>query len=243
MTDPAAHAAHTAHASRGVEPVRLTLASASPARRDVLRRAGIEPVIVVSHVDEQALLPRSGGGLTPADSALLLARAKCETVAADPACVGTVVLGCDSVLELSGVAYGKPDTPAVATERWRQMSGSSGVLHTGHWVVDCRAATNSARDLPAEPDAVHPGLGLVVSTTIRFAELTEAEIDWYVATGEPLGCAGGFTIDGIGGPFIRGLDGDHLNVIGLSLHGLRGLLAAREIPWQALCIRKEGLTR
>ncbi len=207
--------------ARGTERVRLTLASASPARREVLRRAGIDPEVVVSDVDEEAVVAAAGDGLTPADAALLLGRAKCEAVAADPGREGTLVLGCDSVFEMAGAAYGKPGSPAVAAERWQRMSGSSGVLHTGHWLIDRRSHAAEGR-------------GCVVSTELEFAEVTDAEIQAYVATGEPLGCAGGFTIDGIGGAFVRRIAGDHLNVIGLSLPALRTLLADIAIPWPSL---------
>ncbi|KQR12350.1 nucleoside triphosphate pyrophosphatase [Cellulomonas sp. Leaf334] len=197
---------------------RLLLASASPARRATLLAAGIEPLVAVSGVDEEAVLAAAGerfGTLEPADAVLLLAQAKVEDVSRNlPADLqdadDLLLLGCDSMLELDGGIYGKPTDAAQATERWRLMRGSSGVLHTGHWLMD-------ERDVPAM-------LGATSSTTVRFADLSDAEIDAYVATGEPLAVAGAFTIDGLGGPFVERIEGDHHGVVGLSLPLLRELL-------------------
>ena len=204
----------------------LLLASASPARLSTLRAAGIEPVVRVSGVDEDAVLARAsataGAPLEPADAVLALARAKADAVATsldadEPDAHGValpddlVVLGCDSLLELDGEALGKPADAADATRRWRRMRGRSGVLHTGHWLVDTR-------------DGATGSTGATASTLVHFADLSDAEIDAYVATGEPLAVAGAFTIDGIGGPFVAGLEGDHHTVVGLSLPLLRELL-------------------
>lgn len=221
----------------------LLLASASPARLSTLRSAGIEPVVRVSGVDEDAVLEQAtasaGAPLHPADAVLALARAKADAVVAslgagseadgDDGMVGDtgarrldahgaplpddlVVLGCDSLLELDGEPLGKPTGPADAVERWRRMRGRSGVLHTGHWLVDTR-------------DGATGSTGATASTLVHFADLSDAEIDAYVATGEPLAVAGAFTIDGLGGPFVTGLEGDHHTVVGLSLPLLRDLLA------------------
>jgi septum formation protein len=203
-------------------PPRLLLASASAARLRLLRSAGIEPLIKPSDVDEGAVVravSAEQGTLSPADEALVLARAKAEAVAA--AVSGLVVLGCDSVLELDGVAHGKPAGPEEAAHRWRRMRGRHGVLHTGHWVIDRRA-----------PDS--PNRGGVASTIVHFAAITDAEIDAYVATGEPLAVAGAFTIEGLGGAFIDRIDGDPANVIGLSLPLLRRLLAELSVSWPDL---------
>lgn len=201
--------------------IRFVLASSSPARLATLRTAGVDPQVVVTGVDEDAVLAAAveeRGKLTPAESALLLARAKAESVRAE----GTLVLGCDSVLELDGQAYGKPADAAEAVDRWRAMRGRSGVLHTGHWLVDNRATTGSR------------STGDVASTTVHFADITDEEIEAYVATGEPLRVAGAFTIDGLGGPFVTGVEGDHHAVVGLSLPLLRVLLAEYGIGWHSL---------
>jgi septum formation protein len=201
--------------------IRFVLASSSPARLATLRTAGIEPRVVVSGVDEDAVLAAAveeHGKLTPAESALVLARAKAEAVRDE----GTLVLGCDSVLELDGQAYGKPADTAEAVDRWHAMRGRSGVLHTGHWLVDSRASTGSK------------STGDVASTTVHFADVTDEEIEAYVATGEPLQVAGAFTIDGLGGPFVTGVEGDHHAVVGLSLPLLRVLLVDFGIRWHEL---------
>ena len=203
-----------------VPTVQLVLASASPARRSTLRAAGIEPVVVVSEVDEDLTVAEATdryGPLEPADIALLLARAKAEDVAARVD-AGVVVLGCDSVLELDGEVHGKPGDAAEAVARWRRMRGRSGVLHTGHWLIDERGSGG-------------PTLGATASTTVHFAKLSDEEIEAYVATGEPLTVAGAFTIDGLGGAFVTSVEGDHHNVVGLSLPLLRDLLADAGIEW------------
>jgi septum formation protein len=203
-----------------VPPVQLVLASASPARRSTLRAAGIEPAVVVSGVDEDLAVAEATdryGPLEPADIALLLARAKAEDVAVrlDD---GAVVLGCDSVLEFDGEVHGKPGNAEEAISRWRRMRGRSGVLHTGHWLIDERATGGAT-------------LGATASTTVHFATLSDEEIEAYVATGEPLTVAGAFTIDGLGGAFVTAVEGDHHNVVGLSLPLLRDLLADAGIEW------------
>ena len=193
--------------------MRLVLASASPARLATLRSAGIEPDVEVSDVDEHALL-RDTPDAGPADQVLLLARAKARDVAARLA-PGALVVGCDSMLELDGEVHGKPSDAAEAVSRWRRMRGRSGVLHTGHWLIDTREGY--AADAPQTGDSS--------ATTVHFAQLSDTEIDAYVATGEPLAVAGAFTIDGRGGSFVRGIEGDHHGVVGLSLPLLRTLLA------------------
>jgi len=204
--------------------VHLVLASASPARRATLRAVGIEPTVLVSDVDEVAAVSDAAdrhGQLEPADVALLLARAKCEAVAAE-LMTSAVVLGCDSVLELGGEAHGKPRDAAEATERWRRMRGRAGTLHTGHWLRDER---------PAAEGGTSGTLGATASTTVFFADLSDDEIDAYVASGEPLRVAGAFTVDGLGGAFVERIEGDHHNVVGLSLPLLRELLAEIGIGW------------
>lgn len=191
---------------------RLVLASASPARLATLRAAGVDPLVRVSGVDEEAVT-----GLSPAALALRLAELKSAAVAAHPDLPpGSLVLGCDSVLELAGRAWGKPGSAQEATSRWRAMRGSSGVLHTGHCLHD--------RDGDLRCSAT-------ASTRVHFADLTEEEIDSYVATGEPLAVAGAFTVDGLGGAFVTGIEGDHHNVVGVSLPLVRDLMARLGHRW------------
>ncbi|ABY24678.1 septum formation protein [Renibacterium salmoninarum ATCC 33209] len=194
---------------------RLVLASASPARTTLLKQAGIQHTVLVSSVDEDAATAAAGQP-TPAETALLLARAKAEAVAELPETAAALVLGCDSVFEFDGEAYGKPHLADVAKQRISAMSGRSGVLHTGHWLVDNR----SKREAPGEGT----GQGALASATVHFATMTSAEIDAYVATGEPLEVAGSFTIDSLGGAFITRVDGDPHAVVGLSVSTLRELL-------------------
>jgi septum formation protein len=201
--------------------IRLLLASASPARLATLRAAGIDPIVRVSSVREDEVL-RSLGVSDPAEVPLVLARAKAENVAASgPGPV--LVIGCDSILDLDGVALGKPGTADEAVRRWKEMRGRSALLRTGHWVIDLRSA-----DTPA------PALGATSATVVTFADLTDAEIAAYVATGEPLQVAGAFTIDGLGGAFVTGVRGDHHGVVGVSLPLLRQLIGSLGVPWHSL---------
>ncbi|MBW0255243.1 nucleoside triphosphate pyrophosphatase [Cellulomonas sp. PS-H5] len=230
----------------------LVLASASPARLATLRAAGIEPTVAVSAVDEPAVLA-AAGDVPPAEAVLLLARAKARDVA--PGHAGSLVLGCDSMLELDGQVLGKPADAADAAARWRAMRGRSGRLHTGHWLVDGRAGGDGAGvggdggdgagdggdggAVGRDGDDVRAGResGATSTTVVHFADVTDAEIDAYVATGEPLWVAGAFTIDGLGGAYITGVEGDHHGVVGLSLPLLRELLAARGVPLHTLWTR------
>ena len=190
----------------------LVLASASPARLATLRSAGVEPVVIVSGVDESQL-----DGLPPAELALQLAELKCAAVAGrDDLPAGALVLGCDSVLELDGEALGKPADAEQATARWRQMRGRSGVLHSGH----CLRDTADGRTAAA-----------TASTVVHFADVDDDEIAAYVASGEPLNVAGAFTIDGLGGAFVSGIEGDHHTVVGVSLPLLRELVAELGHRW------------
>ena len=198
--------------------MRLVLASASPARLTTLRQAGLSPEVVVSGVDEDAL-----SAPDPAELTLVLARAKAAAVAdtldvAEP----TLVVGCDSLLELDGQVQGKPGSAEQAVERWRSMRGRTGTLHTGH----------SVRLLA--PDAEPRDAAAVSSAFVHFADVSDAEIDAYVATGEPLAVAGAFTIDGLGGPFVEGIEGDPHTVVGISLPLLRRLLERLGIAWPIL---------
>jgi septum formation protein len=197
--------------------ISLVLASASPARLATLKAAGVEPSVVVSGVDESQV-----SGLAPADLAQRLAQLKCAAVASE---VGAdrLVLGCDSVLELDGEGFGKPADPEEAVRRWQAMRGRSGVLHTGH----CLRDTGSGRE------AVATG-----STVVHFADITDAEIAAYVESGEPLEVAGAFTIDGLGGAFVSRIEGDHHNVVGLSLPLLRDLVTELGHRWTDLWSRR-----
>lgn len=196
----------------------LVLASASPARAQLLRNAGVQPVVYVSTVDEDALLATLADEPFP-EQVLALARAKCEAVRAQCDIPDAVIVGCDSMFELDGVLFGKPANGNEAVERLRAMSGRTGTLHTGHWVIN------------AETDRC---IGGVASTDVTIAELTPEDITAYVATGEPLRVAGSFTLDGLGGPFVDGVVGDPSNVIGLSLPLLRELLGQIGIRWSNL---------
>ncbi|MDQ4092829.1 MAG: Maf-like protein [Actinomycetota bacterium] len=199
--------------------MRLVLASASSARLAVLRAAGIEPVVRVSAVDEEALTSRLPGA-TPAQLVTALAQAKADAVAAG---IGTehpdtVVVGCDSMLHIGGELVGKPGDPDVALRRWQAMAGGTGELLTGHAVVrlDQGAVTATASDAQ--------------TTVVRFGTLSVDEISAYVDTGEPLQVAGAFTLDGRGGWFVDGIDGDPSSVIGISLPLTRRLLAEVGVP-------------
>ncbi|MFD6475327.1 nucleoside triphosphate pyrophosphatase [Streptomyces anulatus] len=195
--------------ARMTDQRRLVLASASPARLGLLRQAGFAPEVIVSGVDEDAL-----SAPTPAELALVLARAKAAAVAERPEAAGALVIGCDSVLELDGEALGKPADAEEATARWKSMRGRSGVLQTGHSVID----TASGRTASA-----------TASTVVRFGEPSDAEVAAYVASGEPLHVAGAFTLDGRSAPFVDFIEGDHGNVIGLSLPLLRRLLGELDV--------------
>ena len=187
---------------------RLVLASASPARLSLLRQAGLAPEVVVSQVDESTVkAPRV------AEQVALLAAAKAAVVAKQEN--DALVIGADSLLEFNGKPLGKPDDAAQARERWQRMAGRSGILHTGQALFDVRDGAVVSRDIA------------VASTVVYFATPTPAELESYLATGEPLAVAGAFTLDGLGAPFVRRVEGDPAAVVGLSLTVLRTQLSKR----------------
>jgi septum formation protein len=202
------------------EGVRLILASASPARLRTLRAAGLAPEVDVSGIDEAVLT----AGRVP-DMVAELARRKAEAVSDRMRRNRrlTVIIGCDSMLEFNGRGYGKPETADAAVERWQMMSGRSGVLRTGHHVILREADRTVARTA-------------VAATTVHFAQLSTAEIQAYVRTGEPLEVAGAFTIDGLGGAYVVGIEGDHHNVVGISLPLLRSVLGALGLQWPSMWV-------
>ena len=183
----------------------LVLASASPARLRLLRDAGFDPTVIVSGVDEDSVSADD-----PFEHVRLLAEAKARAVASGPGVSDAVVVGCDSMLLIDGELLGRPASPEDATLRWKRMRGRTGVLLTGHCVID----TTIGREVSD-----------VADTVVRFGEPTDAEIAAYVASGEPLRVAGAFTIDGRAAAFVDGIDGDASNVVGLSLPLLRRLVA------------------
>lgn len=219
------------------------LASASPARAMTLRHAGIDPMIRVSDADEEAVLANfdSAAGLQPCEKVKALAHAKADTVVpilsaqeirefaqvhgqTPPA--QAIVVACDSMLEVNGALVGKPHSPAIARSRIQELSGQTVTLHTGHAVV--------LLDLSHSSLSVNAMRVDHVATDVHFTELTNAEIEAYVATGEPLEVAGSFTLDGLGGPFIAGVTGDPHSVIGISLPLLRSISTELGVFWPSL---------
>jgi septum formation protein len=184
---------------------RLILASASPARRRLLVAAGFDPEVIVSGVDEKGFEAADLPGLV-----LALAAAKAEAVAGRPEAAGAVIVGCDSLLDVDGVPHGKPADEAEARARLQRLRGRSAVLRTGHCLIDTATGRRAAG---------------AAATELVFGRFTDAELDAYLATGEPLHVAGAFTLDGRSGPFVERIIGDHGNVIGLSLPLFRTLLA------------------
>lgn len=195
--------------------VRLILASKSPARLAVLRRAGLDPEVIVSGFDERQVQD-------PVPTRLAARLAEFKGTAVLPQLEGDfVLLACDSVLEFEGRAHGKPGSREAAVERWRRMRGREGLLHTGHFVA-VRHGGEVARSTR------------VGSTVVRFADLPDDEIEAYAATGEPQRVAGGFTIDGRGGAYVTSVEGDPYNVVGVSLPLFRQMVIDAGVPWQSL---------
>ena len=190
----------------------IVLASASPSRQRLLKSVGISPMVVVSGVDEE---DSSYSQLTPRELVIALAIVKAHTVK-EKINYPAIIIGCDSTFEFEGKSLGKPGTPENAIARARSLSGKSGVLHTGHCFID----TDKGIEISD-----------VVSTRVHFAQMTDHEIAGYVATGEPLNVAGGFTLDGLSAPFIAGVEGETSNVIGLSLPLLRNAIKSLGYEW------------
>lgn len=210
---------------------RLVLASASPSRRTILTDAGLDFEIVVSQVDEPAVVAaaqEAAGPLSPADEAMLLAQAKAEDVASRPEARGGLVIGCDSVFEFDGKSYGKPYEVDAAIQRWHQMRGKTGTLHTGHWLVESTERPDATVDrwmtsgmgafLGASPQTTREleSAGETVSSDVVFGHPTDEQIRTYAESGEPLYCAGAFTLEGGAAEFIDRVDGDRDAVIGIS---------------------------
>ena len=227
-------------------PMRLVLASASPARRATLIAAGITPLVRVSTVNEDAVLAALPGGrafsgtaTTPADEVSALAAAKCldvcEALARNspdlPDGEPVLVVGCDSMLEIGGQMLGKPHTPEVARERIAAMRRTTATLWTGHCAA-ILAPASSTQD--GDTRVVTASVTRSASTLVHFGDISDAEIEAYVATGEPLHVAGSFTVDGLGGPFIEGVTGDYHSVVGISLPLLRAMATELGVFWPDL---------
>jgi septum formation protein len=204
---------------------RLVLGSASPGRLKVLRQAGIDPLVVVSGVDEDAVAAGLGPEASPQQVVCALAGAKAEQVAGELAsdiAADCVVIGCDSMLYIDGRLCGKPQSVAEARQLWQSMAGHAGNLYTGHCVV--RLLNNKNIYSASEPS----------NTTVHFGRPSPDDLDAYLASGESLRVAGGFTLDGLGGWFIDGVDGDPSAVVGIGLPLTRTLLARAGLSIAAL---------
>ncbi len=177
---------------------QIVLASQSVSRRRLLEGAGISPLVKVSQVDEETDFFNA---MTPADMVIALAVTKAHTIR-EQIDFPAIIIGCDSTFDVDGTSFGKPVTPAIARERAQAISGRSGLLHTGHCIID----TEQGREIVDR-----------VTTRVTFSKMSNDEINDYVASGEPLQVAGGFTLDGFGSPFIPIIEGDYTNVVGLSI--------------------------
>ena len=222
--------------------MQLILASTSPARLATLLAAGIKPVVVPSHVDEDAAVSAAeakSGRLSPEQMVLLLARVKAEAVleldavtavAAEAGEEGVLVLGGDSAFVLDGVTYGKPHTVEAATQRWHAQRGRTGELYSGHWLIHLIHGKPVSSGVGAGN-----GVGHVSVAEVTFAnDMSDAEIDAYVASGEPLKVAGAFTIDSLGAAFIDRIVGDPSTVVGVSVPAVRRLARELDVEWPSL---------
>jgi septum formation protein len=191
---------------------KVVLASQSTSRRRLLEGAGITPTVMVSHVDEET---EFFNAMTPADMVIALAVTKAHTVR-EQIDFPAIIIGCDSTFDVDGISLGKPGTPEIAKERALAISGRSGLLHTGHCIID----TVQGREIADR-----------ITTKVTFSEMSNLEIDDYIASGEPLQVAGGFTLDGFGSPFIPVIEGDYTNVVGLSMPFLRSAMSQLGYSW------------
>ena len=191
---------------------RIVLASQSTSRRRLLEGAGISPLVRVSHVDEET---EFFNAMTPADMVIALAVTKAHTVR-EQIDFPAIIIGCDSTFDVDGVSFGKPGSPEVARERALAISGRSGLLHTGHCVID----TEQGREIVDR-----------ITTKVTFSKMSNDEIDDYIASGEPLHVAGGFTLDGFGSPFIPIIEGDYTNVVGISMPFIRSAMSQLGYSW------------
>jgi len=191
---------------------QIVLASQSSSRRRLLEGAGISPLVKVSHVDEETDFFNA---MAPADMVIALAVTKAHTVR-EQIDFPAIIIGCDSTFDVDGISFGKPGSPEVARERAQAISGRSGLLHTGHCIID----TEQGREIVDR-----------VTTKVTFSKMEIDEIDDYIASGEPLQVAGGFTLDGFGSPFIPVIEGDYTNVVGLSMPFLRSAMSQLGYSW------------
>jgi septum formation protein len=191
---------------------RIVLASQSTSRRRLLEDAGLKPTIIVSNVDEETDFFNA---MTPEDMVIALAISKAHTVR-EMIDYPAIIIGCDSTFDVDGVSFGKPGTPEVATERAKKISGRTGLLHTGHCIIDTERGIEIADR---------------VTTKVTFTDMTDEEIADYVASEEPLHVAGGFTLDGFGSPFIPVIEGDYTNVVGISMPFLRSAMKQLGYSW------------
>jgi septum formation protein len=191
---------------------RIVLASQSNSRRRLLEDAGIKPTVIVSEVDEENDFFNA---MAPEDMVIALAIAKAHTVR-ELINYPAIIIGCDSTFDVDGISFGKPGSVAVAVERAEKISGRSGILHTGHCIIDTEKGVEIADR---------------VSTKVTFSKMSSDEIADYVATGEPLNVAGGFTLDGFGSAFIPSIEGDYTNVVGISMPFLRSAMKQLGYTW------------
>jgi septum formation protein len=191
---------------------QIVLASQSTSRLRLLEGAGISPLVRVSHVDEETDFFNA---MTPADMVIALAVTKAHTVR-EQIDFPAIIIGCDSTFDVDGVSFGKPGSPEIAKERALAISGRSGLLHTGHCVID----TEQGREIVDR-----------VTTKVTFSKMSSVEIDDYIASEEPLHVAGGFTLDGFGSPFIPVIEGDYTNVVGISMPFIRSAMSQLGYSW------------